>query len=66
MPLVGTIYERVFAPETYYALDTALMFQEAVHNAVLEVIDGMISAKGLRALSEVERKPILKVFAQSA
>src|SRR5205807_1402941 len=41
IPLVGWLYERVFAPETYYAIDTALMFQQAVHNAVLEVIDCM-------------------------
>jgi len=66
MPLIGGIYERIFAPTTFYSTDAALMFQEAVHNAVLEVIDGMISAKGLRALSDVERKPILKAFAQSA
>ena len=66
MPLIGRIYERIFAPTTFYSTDAALMFQEAVHNAVLEVIDGMISAKGLRALSDLERKPILKAFAQSA
>lgn len=46
--------------ETYYKVDTALMFQSAVHGAVLEVVDGMTSTKGLRALSELERKPILR------
>lgn len=46
--------------ETYYRIDTALMFQEAVHAAVLEVIDGMTSAKGIRGLSELDRKPILR------
>src|SRR6202451_901199 len=39
MPLVGWIYERIFAPATFYAMDTAIMFQDAVHNAVMEVID---------------------------
>ena len=66
MPLIGPLYERIFAPTTYYSTDTALMFQEAVHNSVLEVLDGMTSAKGLRTLSELERKPILKAFAKSA
>lgn len=66
MPLVGWIYERVFAPATYYSLDTALMFQEAVHNAVLEVIDSMTASKGIRALSEAERKPVMKKFSASA
>jgi hypothetical protein len=62
MPLVGWIYERVFAPTTYYSMDTALMFQQAVHNAVLEVIDCMTREKGVRGPSEGERKPILKSF----
>lgn len=66
MPLVGRIYELIFAPPTYYALDTALMFQDAVHNAVLEVMDCVTANKGVRALSEAERKPILKRFAASA
>src|SRR5258708_6635574 len=66
MPLIGRIYERIFAPSTYYSIDTALMFQQSVHNAVLEVIDCMTAHKGVRALSESERKPILKKFAASA
>jgi hypothetical protein len=66
MPLIGRIYEWIFAPTTYYSIDTALMFQEAVHNAVFEVVDCMTAAKGVRALSEAERKPILKKFSASA
>ena len=66
MPLVGWIYERIFAPPTFYAIDTALMFRDAVHNAVLEVVDCMTANKGLRALSENERKPMMKHFGASA
>jgi hypothetical protein len=51
---------RLFGRETFYKIDTALMFQDAVHNAVLEVIEGMRSAKGIRALSELERKPVMR------
>lgn len=65
MPLIGWMYEKIFAPETYYAVDTAIMFQKAVHNAVLEVIDGMTANKGIRALSEAERRPVMKAFAAS-
>jgi hypothetical protein len=65
-PLFGRLYERLFSPPTFYKIDTALMFQQTVHNAVLEVIDAMTAAKGLRGLSEIERKPILKTFARSA
>ena len=66
MPLVGWAYERIFAPATYYAMDTALMFQDAVHSAVLEVVDCVTADKGIRALSEAERKPTLKKFGASA
>jgi hypothetical protein len=66
MPLIGWIYERIFAPPTFHAVDTALMFQEAVHNAVLEVMDCITTSKGVRALTEAERKPILKRFGPSA
>ena len=60
IPLVGAFYTRVFAPDTYYRFDTTLMFQSAVHAAILEVIDGLTAQKGLRALSESERKPIFR------
>jgi hypothetical protein len=59
-PLVGWIYDLVFQPVTYYSLDTARMFQAAVHVAVLEVMDTITEAGGLRALSELERKPTLR------
>jgi hypothetical protein len=60
MPFLGPVYERIFHPETYYKMDTALMFQEAIRHSVLEVVDGLTSAKGVRALTELERKPILR------
>jgi hypothetical protein len=62
MPLVGWVYERIFAPATFYSMDTALMFQDAVHSAVLEVVDCMTANKGVRALSEADRKPTMKRF----
>jgi len=66
MPLVGWVYERIFAPSTFYAMDTALMFQKVVHQSVQEVIDCMTENKGVRALAEAERKPIMKQFGASA
>jgi len=47
---------------TYYQMDTAQMFQKAIHNAVLEAVDTVTNAKGIRALSETERKPIMREF----
>ena len=62
MPIVGKLYEVLLQPVTYYRMDTAFMFQSAVHSSFLEVIDGLTTAKGIRAMSELERKPIMKQF----
>lgn len=64
IPFFGGLYERIIKPVTYYKMDTALMFQAAVHAAVTEVVDRTLSAKGARTLTEFERKPILQEFYQ--
>jgi len=56
--VIVALWRLSFRP-TYYRLDTALMFQDSVHSAVLEVIGQATEGKGLRALSEVEKKPIM-------
>ena len=60
VPFLGDLYAAVFSPPSYYRIDTMLMFQSAIHGAVLEVIDGLTTAKGLRALSDDERKPVFR------
>jgi hypothetical protein len=62
IPFFGTLYERIFKPVTYYKMDTALMFQAAVHAAVLDVVEKLLSAKGVRPLTELERKPLMHDF----
>ena len=64
IPFFGPLYERLFKAVTYYKMDTTIMFQSAVHAAVLEVVDQVTSAKGIRALTELERKPIMREFYQ--
>jgi len=59
IPILGPLLVGAFKPATYYQHDTTLMFQESVHAAVLETVDGLTQAKGIRVLSESERKPIL-------
>lgn len=59
IPFLGPALARLFRPATYFHRDTALMFQESIHRAVLEILDGATKARGLRALSESDRKPIL-------
>jgi hypothetical protein len=60
IPFLSLAYAKFFAPDTYYKMDTAQMFQESIRAAVLEAVDGLTSAKGHRALTELERKPILR------
>ena len=60
IPLLGWMLLVLFFRETYYKVDTRLMFQNAVHSAVLEVVDNLTNANGLRALSEAERKPTME------
>jgi hypothetical protein len=64
IPFFGALYERIFKPTTYYKTDTALMFQSVVHSAVLEMIDPLLTAKGVRPLTELERKPMMREFYQ--
>lgn len=64
MPIIGKLYEVLLQPVTYYRMDTALMFQSTIHSAFLEVIDGLTTAQGIRALSELERTPIMKQFGE--
>jgi hypothetical protein len=64
IPYFGALYEKIFKPSTYYKVDTTLMFQSVVHTAVLEVVEQLLSAKGARPLTELERKPIMREFYQ--
>lgn len=60
IPLIGPLFVSKFKPETYYKTDVMLMFQSAINTAVQEVLDQVIKAKGLRSLTESERKPIMR------
>jgi len=58
VPVLG----RMFAPETYYKIDTTSMFRLAAQQAVQEAIEKFTTAQGLRALTELERKPVMRDF----
>ena len=60
-PLVHKLLNRI----TYYYADRVSMFRGAVHQAVTEAIDGMLTTKGMRALTEEEKKPIMREFLKS-
>jgi hypothetical protein len=62
IPYFGALMRIIFNPVTYYRIDTMLMFQQTVHSAVLQAVDEMTAAYGIRGLSEDERKPVMREF----
>lgn len=62
VPIFGPVYKWAVARETYYSVDTMLMYQSLVAGVVNETIDKMTTAKGLRALTEDEKRPVMKSF----
>ena len=62
LPRIGPMIRAVMRPITYYELDNAQMFQSVTHGCVLEVIDGLTKATGLRDLADGERRPIMHEF----
>ncbi|HYC44857.1 MAG TPA: hypothetical protein VED01_05160 [Burkholderiales bacterium] len=59
-PIVGPLTRYVLQPLTYYKIDTALMFQSLIQGAVTQALDQLLKAKGLRTLTETERKPVMR------
>jgi hypothetical protein len=60
MPITGFLYQLIFRPTTYFNEDTAIIFRDAVHAAVLEGVDAVIAKNGLRALAPEDRKPVVR------
>ncbi len=59
IPFVGSWLAQKLFPVTYYRIDTASMFMSYAQSSVLKVIDDITNDKGIRTLSEDQRKPIL-------
>jgi hypothetical protein len=59
MPLIGALYERFIRKETYYRIDTRIMFQEAINAIVMEKMEQVTLAKGVTLNSVKQRHPSL-------
>jgi len=57
IPYIGPLVAKASVLKTYYQVDTQNMFGGAIRACILEVVDDISKIKGLRALSEDERKP---------
>lgn len=58
VPILNTFLGRNRKNKSLYQLDTEIMFRTAIHRAVTEAIDEVLSEKGKR-LTELERNPRL-------
>lgn len=60
--VLGIIRPIYFPPRpTFYRMDTANMFYTAVHDSVVEAVDGLTTSKGVRGLSAEDKKPIMRL-----
>lgn len=62
LPFVGKIFAARIDYDTYYKLDTDMMFRSSVHQSILAAIDKMTEAKGIRGLTEIERTADLRMI----
>lgn len=60
VPFIGGFLERKFYPATFHTVDTSSMFMTYAQNSVLKIIDEITKEQGIKGLSELERKPIMK------
>lgn len=60
LPIIGKVIAEANQYDTYYKLDTDGMFRSSVHQTVLSAIDNLTEAKGIKGLTELERKPDLR------
>lgn len=60
IPFVGGYLVRAFFPVTYYTVDTSSMFMTYAQSSVVKVIDDITKEKGVRSLTEADKKPIMR------
>ena len=56
IPLVSWLLAKSRNSKTFYQQDTQAMYRAVVHTAVMEVLDGLTEAKGIRGLTELEKQ----------
>lgn len=59
IPFIGGWIAKKLYPVTYYSVDTASMFMSYAQASVVKVIEDITKDKGVRALSENDKKPVL-------
>jgi len=57
--LFGWMFRLLLRPTTFYRVDTVRAYEHALHASLTTAVDNLSKAKGLRSLSEEDRKPVL-------
>jgi hypothetical protein len=60
LPFFGPIIAQLMNLTTYYRMDTDSMFRACVEQSIQTAVDHITETKGIRALTETERKPDLR------
>ncbi len=60
IPFIGSYLAKKLFPKTFYTHDTTEIIMGFIHESMLSVIDEITKDKGVRKLSDAERKPIMK------
>jgi hypothetical protein len=63
IPYLGKTSLRNERAQTYFELDTETMFKDSFHQSIMQAIDAITTAKGLRSLSKDERITMLEPVA---
>jgi len=56
MPIISKLIGRDRRNKTFYQMDTESMTRMAIHSTVLDVLDSLTTASGIRGLTELEAK----------
>jgi len=56
IPLINKLAGTQRSSKSFYQQDAQAMYRSVVHTAVMEVLDGLTEAKGVRGLTELEKQ----------
>lgn len=59
IPVIGTIYEAWFKRDTYFRVDSRLMYLDLVPNIVRQLSETITGVKGVRLVRQYQTAPIL-------
>ncbi len=60
IPLIGFLLVKLFAPETYYKIDTRNMFHSLVHQCVTDIADEISKENNIEVMNSTQKVPQMK------